>query len=371
MALLGNVTATAIAFTMTASIAFAQADAIPAEFPPASFTGNQYVDSNGCAFIRAGIGGAVNWVPRLTRSREQMCNFQPTFAKETASEPPVVDEMTEEAPAAIVAAPAPAVEAKEPAAPIVAATPVPKPVAPRVAPKITKARPAPAPTPRIITPKPAPAPAQVTMAQACAGRYGIQTGFVSARTGKPINCGPVPKSAPIGTVAGIGVNVTSPKPAPERITMAELCARAAAGTRFVRQDGTPVRCNHKTSVSTFGNIPASNPVPPPPTPKPPKGYEKVWTDGRINPQRGKVASAARVTQSAPVAHRYVQVGTFGVPANAERMMKRLHALGYPVATARAGHLRIIAAGPFSTQAEVHNALKTARNMGFNDAFTRN
>ena len=80
MAYRNLMSAAAIFFSLTGQSAFAQTSGVPAEFPPSSFSGNQFVDSNGCAFIRAGIGGNVNWVPRVNRRRVQLCNFQPTFA---------------------------------------------------------------------------------------------------------------------------------------------------------------------------------------------------------------------------------------------------------------------------------------------------
>ena len=52
----------------------------PAEFPPASFKGKQYVDSKGCVYIRAGIDGNVRWVPRVSRTRKLVCGYKPTLS---------------------------------------------------------------------------------------------------------------------------------------------------------------------------------------------------------------------------------------------------------------------------------------------------
>ena len=51
----------------------------PAEPPPADYIAREYVDSNGCVFQRAGVSGAVIWLPRLTGDNVQVCGKVPSL----------------------------------------------------------------------------------------------------------------------------------------------------------------------------------------------------------------------------------------------------------------------------------------------------
>jgi cell division septation protein DedD len=50
----------------------------PAELPPADYAGQQYVDSKGCMFVRAGTAAEVLWIPRVSRQGEPICSSPPS-----------------------------------------------------------------------------------------------------------------------------------------------------------------------------------------------------------------------------------------------------------------------------------------------------
>ena len=393
-------TTTGLAFGFGIGIASAQSlrDAgQPAEFPPASYTAKQYVDSKGCVFVRAGFDGAITWVPRVNRKRNVVCGFSPTFAKNTKPAP---------APR-VVAAPAPVVTAPRRVAPVVqprrvvTAAPVPRVTAPaRVAPVRVVAAPAVRATaPTQLTRIPV-APSGV--ATACPGASALSQKYLVSSTHK-IRCGP--QGTPV--VAGV----------------------AGASRGVVRDGSTPA-----TAIR----------VEPAPAITPPPGYRAAFNDDRFNPNRGlgtreghaqmrliwtsgvprrlvdqntrrdvtslfpglrfpfislrqqkkyvavngwpassgvtssTVVSSKNIPATAPVqvpaGHRFVQVGTFRAVANAQTSAARLKGLGLPVRIAaykkNGKTYNIVMAGPFASAGQLQNGLTAARRAGFLDAFTR-
>jgi SPOR domain len=415
--------------------------ALPAEFPPASYTANQYVDSTGCAFIRAGLSGAVTWVPRVNRDRSQLCGFQPSLAASPATttaanaaaiaNAPVITVDTP--PSALATAAAEMADVGMPTETVASLTtppprmPVAQPVSPRVI-DVPVAYTAPVIAPVATAPIP-----RMTMAEICADMDATGQRYMNAVTGVTIRCSPQTQpiltssiGAPANPATPYLPSLTAPPMAlaspsdmvslgGERMSLAALCQISdATGTRYLNAaTGIAVRCGPQVqspsgltapytgvvapyssslvarATPTPDNIPAPQAIQRAAPIAPPPGYQAVWDDGRLNPNRGlPEGNAQALAQTAPAVtissmtvpqavsgHRYVQVGTFADPANAERTAARLQAMGLPIGfaniTRNGTPMRVVAAGPFGDAAALQAALQAARSAGFGDAFTRN
>lgn len=387
------VSAAAFAVMILPNVAFSQTIAQiggPAEQPPSGYAGDQFVDSRGCVFLRAGIAGQARWVPRVSRDRKVLCGFPPTFGARVAIE--MADE-------------SPRVEAPR----VAAVAPV-------------------APAPRAVTQAP-----MATIASA------MMPPVVAAPVARPQAAAPAPQTYQVVTSTGPGagkIGCYSNAPVAEVVQLrnggtAVVCTRGdgtlagwrppvypnGSGVGAALRDPVVARADisrpdpsRAGRVATAGShdvaqVPAARHD----TPAVPKGYKLAWTDDRLNPNRGvgtakgqqaqdqvwnrdvpatlvgKTKAKSQVTVStknAPTApvqaggsgKIYVQVGTFGVAANAAGAAQRLRGLGLPVAKSKISKggkaLEIVLAGPFGSTAAAQGALRQARGAGFGDAFLR-
>lgn len=232
------------AVTVMASGDASLAQGVPAELPPTSFRGDQYVDSRGCAFVRVGVGGNTQWVPRVARDRRQMCGFAPSIAggaSQTATASTAAGQ-----PGVTVIGGAPAATAASAARPAQTAPIPPVTVQPAVRSVATQPRPpanlprSVANTPRVIVPSPAPQPRQ----PAAVGCPNLPAELRAYFTGPNPRCGP--QAVHPGDAAR-GLDRTS--------------ALGGGAVETIRQ---VVRYEVN----------------------PPPGYRAAWDDGRINPYRG-------------------------------------------------------------------------------------
>jgi len=457
----------------------------PAEIPPASFTASQYVHSRGCVYIRAGVDGNVNWVPRVSRSRKVVCGQTPSLGgSRTAAAAPA--SAPARAPVQIEATPAPIAVAPNSPTPVVRATRntvasvlAPRPVRTvastpvvkqRIAPKMQTTR-APRPStfrqdppriqaapvqgpqrrvqaqPRIVRVAPTAPVAQprriVTNtprttigSQTCRGASAVSQQYIG-RTGNAVRCGPqqgliVTRAGDVqgGTfraangqvlnAANVNPNaIVVPRHVYEKQQAAKLATGTPKGFKNAWQDD---RLNQRLAHQTLGGKGQMDLVWTQTVPRRlivrssgrdvtrsfpglrypytsaaqqnaawSQGVQVISTQGqaprRVQEQRvvqQKVAPRKQVRVStrtsaprkpaAVVGKSYVQVGTFGVAANAQNTAARIQRMGMPVRIgkfSRGGkEMRIVLAGPFPSSAHVNGALRAVHNAGFRDAFAR-
>ena len=409
--MLRKVSTTAILLALTtATVDVASAQSLrnadePAEFPPASFSGRQYVDSRGCVYVRAGFDGAVTWVPRVTRGREVVCGQQPTFASAPAPDVPVVPDETRVAtttptpsatptPTPTVRPPAQTARPTQPPRPVVAQPRVVTPAPVRT----TKPAPvpvAPAPTTRVVKAVPTPPPAR-TVTSVCPGASTLSQQYLNSSFA--VRCGPQGTHPGAGTT-GVPAQTATVQPKTVRVAPPQgykpaytdgrhntnrgpITAEGNARMKLVWTTGVPRRLIDQNSgrdvTAAYPNLRF-----PFISMKEQKRYvaQHGWP-AASRTQTSSVTVATKTTPPAttatrtvaPTSHRYVQVGTFGQPSNAQNTAARLQQMGLPVRVGtyqKAGKTyRIVLAGPFNDRRSLSSALSAARRAGFSDAFTR-
>ena len=325
----GAILALALDVTSAAAQSIAQLGG-PANPPSASFTGQQFVDSRGCVFLRAGFGNRVNWVPRVDRNHKPLCGFPPTGGTQVAAA--IQADM---APDTAATLPQASANSPDRSQPVAQPSPAPAPTviaaphsgAPLASTSLlATALPTPTPTPTSARPSAAPAPTVIssnspaTPAVAATPRRGFFLGalFGGAFGGNggagavvPLAAQPVSPGPAYQTAAALGIpQVACPLAAPQldRVQLRDggtalVCTTgngtlngwlppsfpqganfgAALNPLFSRNamTGAVILSSGDLTLTAASPLPVAVRV----VSKPPKGYKIAWKDDRLNPMR--------------------------------------------------------------------------------------
>lgn len=386
-----------------------QQAAKPAEFPPASYRGDVYVDSRGCAYVRANIGTRVNWVPRISGDRKSVvCGLTPTanVASLASSRPPAPPAPPAPTAAPVSLAAAPPTVVAPPAVPT--AAPVAAPSSTAITRTMTVTCPAGGETARVrigsgtvsvqcapgqTTPKSyivrhpngertrliaEPAPAAAAPAPVVAAPRAPATSYGQAASSSRVRMGGV---APGGATNNFGNGYgfgNSARPAGPAPSAGAVTARPAAPARVPAPAVTvaPPATAAPRAGGSFGNGYGIAPNPDAGRVYIPSGYRPAWEDDRLNPNRGPRSAAGDMQMASrwdvdsipmrevsPTAPQglIAQTGGSGLHLFTKSPTAETVAVARPAATAPAH--RYVQVGAFSVAANAERAAQKLKSLG--------
>lgn len=380
----------------------------PAEIPPASYSQPYYVDSRGCAYIRAGYGGTVTWVPRVMRSGRLVCNRTPSV--QAAIGRPATGKRQPTAAQGVKS-----VTPAKPAASRVAASKPGGATWPRIAPAapVATVKPATVTKPAVrvaVAPK---TTFKTPQQHSTHGIYAIRTGPQPIHPGDYVNGrlgGGTVAAMASDKVLKVEVTRLSPPPVPKgyKSLLAEdkINPRYGVGSAtgkaqmdLVWTETMPRRLIDVTTGRDVTTVYATIRYPYTSTTRSSRSYATASAAGTVENRKqgrshlGRDAASPRnmtaiedvsatvtavtpvkpANKSQAVPQSFVQVATFGNPASALQTARRFAAAGIPAGTQavrrKGKQYRVVLLGPFSDTRRLQAALNAARRAGFGDAFS--
>jgi hypothetical protein len=326
---------------------------VPAEQPPGSFRGEQYIDSRGCVFLRTGTAAQTNWVPRVNGARQHICGQQPSVAG-----------------TAIAAAPARAPLAIARPAVTVAAPVIMQPVAPST-------------QPRAVVPAPvqiAPATGGCPGMDAIANRYTSSTGRCGPQAVHPGDAarrGAALQQGATGTAQTAAILAPIVVPAGYRPAFDDgrFNAFRAVGTAageaqmdLIWTRSVPRRLVDRSTMSDMSAL-----FPGLVYPFIDMATQNANLASTLAAQNLSARAAPRSVAVVP-GDQFVQAARFTDRAAADAARAALASTGMPTrmggVQGNNGMTYVVLAGPFDTPAALQSGLTAARAAGFTDATTR-